>query len=50
MDENEYLNELKYWLFDKRTTERKIFNHKFIEEIFKNILQGKIYRRELRSA
>ena len=45
----EYLNELKYWLFDKRTTERKIFNHKFIEEIFKKHITGKENRtRELR--
>jgi asparagine synthase (glutamine-hydrolysing) len=45
----EYLNELKYWLFDKRTTERKIFNYKFIEEIFKKHITGKENRtRELR--
>lgn len=45
----EYLNELKYWLFDKRTTERKIFNYKFIEEIFKNHISGRENRtRELR--
>ena len=46
---NEFIDEIKSWLFDKRTIERKLFNKEYVEELLNQHITGKVNRtRQLR--